>query len=124
MVLASKSCGWGNANFTLPYLSVSVSLNVLLTLMIVIRLVLHERNIRAALGYSTGTSRLYKTVATMLIESSALYAVSSLLLIGLWAAGNGASGIFLPILSQNQVGLLPRCNIWTGCLMRQRVRDR
>ena len=104
VILASHSCGWGSVKLILPHLSVSVSLNVLLTLMIVTRLVLHGRNVRATIGSPTGMSRLSKTIITMLIESSALYAVNSLLLIGLWAAGNPASGIFLPIISQNQVG--------------------
>ena len=74
--------------------------------MIVTRLVLHGRNIRAVTGSQVGISGLYKTIATMLIESSALYAVNSLVLIGLWAAGSGASGIFLPTLSQTQVRAL------------------
>jgi len=108
VILASHSCGWGNVRFILPHLSISVSLNVLLTLMIVIRLILHGRNVRAAIGSPTGMSRLCKTVVTMLIESSALYAVNSLLLIGLWAAGNPASGIFLPTISQSQVSSSPQ----------------
>jgi len=102
-ILVTKSCGWGNRHFILPHLSVAVSLNVLLTLMIVIRLVLYGRNIRAIVGSPPGIGGLYKTIATMLIESSALYAVNSLLLIGLRGAGNGASGIFLPTLPQTQV---------------------
>ena len=108
VVLASHSCGWGKVSFILPHLSVAVSLNTLLTLMIVTRLVLHGRNIRAVMGSQVGISGLYKTIATMLIESSALYAVNSLVLIGLWAAGSGASGIFLPTLSQTQVRALPQ----------------
>jgi len=53
----------------------------------------------------------------MLIESSALYAVNSLLLIALWAAGNAASGIFLPIIAQNQVGFPHNYTLQTGLLM-------
>ena len=106
-ILASHSCGWGDVRFILPHLSISVSLNVLLTLMIVIRLVLYDRYIRAVVGSPTGISGMYKTIVTMLIESSTLYAVNSLLVIGLWAAGSGASGIFLPALTPNQVGFSP-----------------
>ena len=116
-ILASHSCGWGDLKFILPHLSISVSLNVLLTLMIVIRLILHDRAVRAAIGSPTGTSRLCKTIVTMLIESSALYAVNSLLLIVLWAAGNAASGIFLPIIAQNQVGFPHNYNLQTSHLM-------
>ena len=38
----------------LAYLSISLSLNVLLTLMIVIRLILHARNARVAMGITGG----------------------------------------------------------------------
>jgi len=93
-------------NFGLPYFSISISLNVLLTLMIVIRLALHSRNIRAAMGAPAGLSGLYKAIVTMLIESSALYAVNSLLFIGPWGAGNHAADIFLPILAETQVRIL------------------
>ena len=55
--------------FGLPYFSISLSLNVLLTLMIVIRLMLHARDIRASMG-GTGIGGLYKVIVTMLIESS------------------------------------------------------
>jgi len=101
---------WNNVaiNFGLPYFSISISLNVLLTLMIVIRLVLHSRNIRSAMGAPVGISGLYKAIVTMLIESSALYAVNSLLFIGPWGAGSHAADIFLPILAETQVRTFPR----------------
>ena len=88
--------------FGLPHLSISVSLNVLLTLMIIIRLVLHVRNIRAAMG-TAGMGGLCKSIVTMLIESCTLYTVSSLLLIGPWVGGNPAASIFLGVLTQTQV---------------------
>ena len=56
----------------------------------------------------TGTSRLYKDIATTLIESSALYAVSSLWVIGPFVAGSSTVGIFLPILSEIQIRAFPR----------------
>ena len=93
---------------TIPYFSISVSLNVLLTLMIVIRLVLHGRNIRAATGSPAGISGLYKAVATMLIESSALYSMNSLLLVVLITAKSDAAGAFLPIIGEVQVRDSPR----------------
>jgi len=91
-------------NFSLPFLSISLSLNVLLTLMIAIRLVLHSRGIRSILGAPLGgTSGLYKAIIAMLVESCALFAVSSLLVIGLSVSGNYASKTFLPILDETQV---------------------
>lgn len=91
------------ANFGIPYFSISISLNVLLTLMIVARLVLHGRRFRNALGASARTNGLYKAVIAVLVESSAIYAVTSLLFIGPWIAKNRASDTFLPILGEVQV---------------------
>ena len=115
---------WGSLvfKFTTLYLSLSLSLNVLLTLMIVIRLVLHSRNIRALMGTPGGITGLYKTIITMLIESCALYTVSSLLVIGQSRAA--IVDIFFPILAETQVRVFPQprqsgrlCNVmmdWTG----------
>lgn len=88
-------------NFAIPYLSISISFNVLLTLMIVGRLVLHSRNVRIAMGSPDDVGGWYKTTVTMLVESSALYAVSSLLVVG-WA-NTGVVNAFIPILCQTQV---------------------
>jgi len=86
----------------IPYFSISISLNVLLTLMIVTRLVLHRRNIRRALGAHAGKNGVYTAVMTILIESCALYAITSLLFIGPWSAGSWIADIFLPALAQTQ----------------------
>jgi len=100
-----ESSIWNNVaiSFGLPYFSISVGLNVLLTIMIVTRLVLHSRNVRSAMGAPVGISGLYKAIVTMLIESSALYAVNSLLFIGPWGAGSHIADIFVPILAETQV---------------------
>ena len=122
MLLVSEGSGWRRfsitttVDFGLPYLSISVSLNVLLTLMIVIRLVLHSRRTLTARG-AAGRIGLYRAITTMLIESSALYAVNSLLLIGLWGAGNRTADTFLPILAETQVRVFLWLESRTGCLM-------
>ena len=108
MIIIAQAHGWRMVDFSLAHLSITVSLNVFLTLAIVIRLVLHGRNIRAATASRAGISGLYKTIATMLIESSSLYAVTSLLLIAMWATGSNASGVFVPIHGETQVRVLPR----------------
>lgn len=90
-------------DFGLPYFSISLSLNVLLTFLIVARLVMHSRNVRAAMGAPSGASGLYRAIVTMLIESCALYAVNSLLFVGPWGAGSHVADIFLPILAEIQV---------------------
>lgn len=91
------------ANFGTPYYSISISLNVLLTLMIVTRLVMYGKNVRNATGAPAKASGLYKTAVTMLVESCALYAVSYILFIGPWATGSPVSNIFFPILAETQV---------------------
>ena len=90
-------------SFNFPYFAISLSLNVLLTLMIVIRLVLRGRRIRNSTGALAATTGLCKAVITMLIESFALYAVNFLLFIVPWAASSTVSGIFFPILADVQV---------------------
>ena len=89
--------------FGTPYYSISLALNVFLTLMIVVRLALHRRTIRRALGSPATVGGLYKAVVNMLIESCALYAASYILFIGPWAAGSSISNIFFPILAEAQV---------------------
>ena len=90
-----------------PYLSISLSLDTLLTLLIVTRLIVYTKNIRTTTG-GTGIGGLCKAIITMLIESCALYAVSSLLVIGPWGAGSNAANIFFFVLTQTQVRILPR----------------
>jgi len=105
-------------NFGLPYFSISISLNVLLTLMVVTRLFLHSKDIRATMGAPGGISGLYKAIITMLVESSALYAVNSLLVIGLWVSGSDVAEIFFPVLAEVQVCPSPDPGIWMGFLIR------
>ena len=90
-------------NFNYPYFTISLSLNILLTLMILGRLVLYARDVKRAVGTTPGLSGIYKAVVVVLVESSSLYALSFLLFIGPWGAKSQVSGIFLPILAETQV---------------------
>ena len=101
----------------LPYYSITLSLNTLLTLMIVIRLIVHARNTRAAMGVP-GIGGLYKVIVATLIESSAIYGVSSLLVIVSWASTNPVVNVFLPILRETQVRALHDLDLRTSRLMR------
>ena len=100
---------WTLANPWSPvtYIAMSLSLNILLTLMIVVRLVLHSRSIRASTGTSAGTVGLYKSIVTMLIESSALFAMGSLLFFILWAINNPVWNVSKCVLSETQVRASP-----------------
>jgi len=67
------------------------------------------RAYRAVTGHPGGISRLYKAIATILIESCALLAVNSLLGIGLLFTDNFlATNTFLTILGEIQVRVFPR----------------
>ncbi|THH13061.1 hypothetical protein EW146_g7118 [Bondarzewia mesenterica] len=92
-----------SVNFGIPYFSLSASLNVLLTLLIAARLLLYRRALRHALGPDHAYSIPYASIAAMIVESSMLYAVSSLLFIGPYGAKSHISNIFLPVLSQVQI---------------------
>ena len=85
------------ANLNTSYVSISLVLNVLLTVMIVIRLIRHVRNVRKVTGASSGSHGLHTataTVVTMLVESYALYAVALLVYIVPWAINSPVLGIF------------------------------
>lgn len=88
-------------NFDYPHFSISLALNVLLSLMMVTRLVLHSRKIQNTVGVSA--KAMYRTIITILAESSALYAVSYVLFIGPWGARSSVGYIFFPILAETQV---------------------
>jgi len=91
-----------NVNFGLAYFAMSTATNVLLTLMISGRLLLQLRSLGGRVG-DGHAHHLYTSVATMLIESCALYAFVSLIFMGLYGAGTHASEIFLPTLAQVRI---------------------
>lgn len=82
---------------------ISLSLTLLLTLMIIVRLTLHGRSIRNAMGSGANGSGLYKAIATMMVESYALYAVTFIVVIALMDAKSYIEAIFDPILAGAQV---------------------
>ena len=90
-------------NTVMSYHSISLSLNVLLTLMIIVRLVLHSRNVRNAIGAHAGATGLYTAVVTMLIESYALYAIAYLLYIALATTSSPFLYVLNPIIAATQV---------------------
>ena len=93
-------------NIATSYYSTCLLLNVLLTLMIVTRLILHIRDVRKTAGPSKGFSGLHTvaaTVATMLIESYALYAVALLSFVVPWAARSGVGSLLSAVVGATQV---------------------
>ena len=83
--------------FSTAYNWISFSLNFLLTLMIVVRLLLHNRNIRNAIGATSGLGGLYTAVVTMLVESCALYSIAYLIYTVSEVVGSNAGLLFSAI---------------------------
>ena len=108
-------------NFNTSHLSICLSLNILLTLMIVVRLVVHIRNFRKATRSLEGFSGLHDAAATavaMLIESYALYAVALLLYIVPWAIDNVVVYLFSKVLGTIQVrSVVTFPTLGRGCLI-------
>ena len=102
----SRAATVTSVNITTSYLSICLALNVLLTLMIVVRLLRHVRNVRAATGGSGGSGGLrttVSTVVTMIIESYALYAVALLMCIVPWVVNSWLYFVFSIATGEMQV---------------------
>lgn len=89
-------------NFAVPYWSLSVALNILLTLLIVGRFIYARKLVRRTLGPQHG--KAYTTVVAMLVESAAIYSVTGLAYIICYAVKTPAQELFVALLGQFQVG--------------------
>jgi hypothetical protein len=87
-------------NFTLPYLSLSLALNIILTIAIVLRLFTFRYRVVSVLGPKHGTQ--YTSIAAMIIESAALYSAVSITFVVLFGLGNPVSQVFIQSLNQFQ----------------------
>ena len=112
-------------DFNTSYYSISLSLNILLALMVAMRLIVATRNIRKAAGApygSIGLNTTAATVAMILIESYALYAVALLLYMVPWAVGSRVNTLFSSALGSIRVCVVfnfPQCAAASGyrCLI-------
>lgn len=93
------------SNFGISFYTITASLNVTLTFMIIAKLMAHRKNVRNSMGGSAGASagRTYTSVIVMFIESYALYTVTFLVFVALWAAKTPVANAFYPMLVQTQV---------------------
>jgi hypothetical protein len=85
------------------YRSACLALNLTLMTMIIIRVALHHRTMQRAMGPSAPAGGLYRTIATMLVESFALYTLSLLVYIATFASGSVAEYPFGGIVGGAQV---------------------
>ncbi|KAH0831410.1 hypothetical protein J3R83DRAFT_14080 [Lanmaoa asiatica] len=88
-------------NWTIPYFCVSLAINIVVTLLIVIRLLLYRRAMVQLLGPGHATE--CTTVVAMLVESAAVYATFSLLFLIPFAMNNPVSYTFIQVLGEAQL---------------------
>ncbi|KAJ7493629.1 hypothetical protein FB451DRAFT_446806 [Mycena latifolia] len=92
--------------FGIAYWSLSIALNVILTLSIATRIWISRYRIRKLLGPDARHSSQYVSAAAMLIESAALYAIWSMGFLICYAHGTPLQNVLLPPLGQVQ-GIAP-----------------
>jgi hypothetical protein len=90
-----------NINYTVPYLSLSLALNIIITLVIVLRLLTYRHRISKVLGSNYGTQ--YTSIAAMIVESAALYSAFSVVFLTLFLLNNPISATFLQSFTQVQI---------------------
>ena len=98
---ASSLFSHNAVRFGLPYWALSMSLNILVTTMIVVRLWMARQSIKSVVDREQLST--YTGVSAMLVESALPYAVISLILIILYGRGNTAEILFIPLLPHVQV---------------------
>ena len=86
-----SSSPWTISTFTLVYVTISASVNILLTLMIVIRLYFFRRQISKVLGPRHAVH--YTTIIAILVESAALVDIMLFFFVILFAMGNPLANI-------------------------------
>ncbi|CCM06008.1 uncharacterized protein FIBRA_08251 [Fibroporia radiculosa] len=103
-------------NITLSYYVLSLTLNILVTLLIVGRLLLFRRSITRTLGPLHASSIPYVTISAMLIESASLYSVFALLFLVPFGLNNALANVFIQTVSQVQIvaSLLITFRVATG----------
>lgn len=82
----------------------SLSLNILLTLMIVGRIWAYQREGKATFGRDFGAR--YTSISTMFIESAAMYSIVSILFLGTYATGEPTNQIWFGISPSIQVSYI------------------
>ncbi|PPQ80602.1 hypothetical protein CVT25_001564 [Psilocybe cyanescens] len=87
-------------NFSLPYFSIAMATNILLTGMLVVRLLYMRHKIMKAMDRHHG--KTYTNIVSMVLESAVIYGVISFIFLVLYTKGNTAALLFIPLLTQVQ----------------------
>ncbi|KAJ6594171.1 hypothetical protein B0H19DRAFT_919928 [Mycena capillaripes] len=96
---------WDTAgiNFTTPYFAMSLALNILVTILIIVRLMLYRKRINQALPSGSSHGAQYVSLAAMVFESAAIYSVFSLLFLVPFTMNHPLSQLFIQALSPVQI---------------------
>jgi hypothetical protein len=87
-------------NLAIPYWSISIGLNVIITTFIAGRLLYMRSRIQRAIP---GGGKDYVSITAMLVESAALYTVNGLFFLISYATNSPIQNLTLPLLGQTQV---------------------
>ncbi|CCM06539.1 uncharacterized protein FIBRA_08813 [Fibroporia radiculosa] len=106
-------------NFGLAYWALTMSLNIILTLMLVVRLFIIRRQVKSTLG--ADHARTYSDIAAMIMECALPYGVISFIFIVLYGIQNTGENLFIPLLAQVQcitpeliILRVAKGHAWTG----------
>lgn len=95
---------WANSPSLAPgiaYMALSLSINTILTLLIIIRLLQLRRVLFRTIGSSY--SQTYTSLVALLVESAALYTIVALMTVITCGVGSPIQYVLLPMLGQLQV---------------------
>ena len=84
--------GGRTLNFGTPYYAIMISLNMIVTLLICLRLFQHKKTLGGALGKEQ--AKMYTSVASMLIESAAPCSLLGIMFLVPYARGDGVAIAF------------------------------
>ncbi|GJE88770.1 hypothetical protein PsYK624_048560 [Phanerochaete sordida] len=87
-------------NWTIPFLSLTISLNILVTLAIVIRIQIYRLRLTRILGKHHASS--YTGVVAMIVESAAIYSAFAIIVLVTFTINSSVLNIFLQAMSQVQ----------------------
>ena len=97
--------GGRTLNFGTPYYAIMISLNMIVTLLICLRLFQHKKTLGGALGKEQ--AKMYTSVASMLIESAAPCSLLGIMFLVPYARGDGVAIAFGQVWAKLTVNYLP-----------------
>ncbi|KAH7883134.1 hypothetical protein F5I97DRAFT_1815580 [Phlebopus sp. FC_14] len=90
-----------DVNYTFPYFSVSLAINIIVSILIAIRLFVYRRRLIKVLGPEHATENT--SAVAMIVESASIYSTFSLLFLIPFAIQNPVSNTFLQVLGEAQL---------------------